>query len=89
MLENFWNGAKSYQEFISFNGRGFDVPFLMIRSAIHKIIPSKDLMHGRYLYQQLSNAKHIDLFDQLTFYWSYASQRRSSSLESCFWNKKS
>ena len=68
MLENFWNGAKSYQEFISFNGRGFDVPFLMIRSAIHKIIPSKDLMHGRYLYQQLSNAKHIDLFDQLTFY---------------------
>ena len=68
MLENFWNGAKSYQEFISFNGRGFDMPFLMIRSAIHKIRPSKDMMRGRYLYQQLSNARHIDLFDQLSFY---------------------
>lgn len=70
MLENFWNGAKSYQEFISFNGRTFDVPFLMIRSAIHGIRPSKDLMHGRYLYQQLADAKHIDLLDQLTFYGS-------------------
>ena len=68
MLENFWNGAKSYQEFISFNGRGFDVPFLMIRSAIHGIRPSKDLMHGRYLYQQFGDAKHIDLLDQLSFY---------------------
>lgn len=68
MLENFWNGAKSYQEFVSFNGRGFDVPFLMVRSAVHNIRPSKDLMHGRYLYQQLNDAKHIDLLDQLSFY---------------------
>lgn len=70
MLQNFWNGAKNYQEFVSFNGRGFDVPFLMVRSAIHNIRPSKDLMHGRYLYQQLNDAKHIDLLDQLTFYGS-------------------
>lgn len=70
MLESFWNGAKSYQEFISFNGRTFDVPFLMIRSAIHGIRPSKDLMRGRYLYQQLADARHIDLLDQLTFYGS-------------------
>jgi len=70
MLENFWNGAQSYSEFISFNGRVFDVPFLMIRSAIHGIRPSKDLMRGRYLYQQLENARHIDLFDQMTFYGS-------------------
>jgi len=68
MLENFWSGAKNYQEFVSFNGRCFDVPFLMIRSAIHGIRPTKDLMHGRYLYQQLPEARHIDLLDQLTFY---------------------
>lgn len=68
MLENFWNGANNYQEFISFNGRVFDVPFLMIRSAIHGIRPSKDLMRGRYLYQQRDDAQHIDLLDQLTFY---------------------
>ena len=77
MLENFWNGAKHYDEFISFNGRGFDVPFLMIRSAIHGIRPSKDLMRGRYLYQQDPKAKHIDLLDQLTF---YGAVRRKGSL---------
>ena len=70
MLQSFWDGAKNYQEFVSFNGRGFDVPFLMVRSAIHNIRPSKDLMHGRYLYQQLNDSKHIDLLDQLTFYGS-------------------
>lgn len=68
MLENFWNGAKNYQEFISFNGRSFDVPFLMIRSAVHKIRPSKDLMSNRYLSSQKFDSKHIDLLDQLTFY---------------------
>lgn len=76
MLENFWQGAQNYDEFISFNGRGFDVPFLAIRSAIHKIKPSKDLMRGRYLYQQSPSAMHIDLYDQLGFYG--ASSRRGS-----------
>lgn len=68
MLHNFWLGARKYQEFISFNGRVFDAPFLMIRSAIHGLRPTKDLMRGRYLYQQLEKAKHIDLLEQLTFY---------------------
>lgn len=68
MLEKFWNIAQAYQEFISFNGRVFDVPFLMVRSAIHGVRPTKDLMRGRYLYQQTPDARHIDLLDQLTFY---------------------
>ncbi|OGF74125.1 hypothetical protein A2W48_02165 [Candidatus Giovannonibacteria bacterium RIFCSPHIGHO2_12_44_12] len=68
MLESFWAGAKNYSEFVTFNGRGFDVPFLMIRSAINKIKPSKDLMANRYLGSQPAGAKHIDLQDQLTFY---------------------
>lgn len=68
MIENFWNGAVNYTEFITFNGRGFDVPFLMIRSAIHKIKPSKDLMSNRYIGSQKFGALHIDLQDQLTFY---------------------
>lgn len=70
MLENFWKGAEKYNEFITFNGRAFDAPFLMIRSAIHKIRPSKDLMSNRYLNSQKFEAKHIDLLDQLTFYGS-------------------
>jgi len=76
MLEKFWELAKKYDEFISFNGRGFDAPFMMIRSAIHKIKPSRNLMDGRYLYQQKS-AVHVDLQDQLCF---YGSVRRKGSL---------
>lgn len=67
MLEKFWQGAKEYGEFIGFNSRGFDVPFLAIRSAICGVMPTKNLMEGRYLYQQ-RDARHIDLQDQLTFY---------------------
>ena len=68
MLQKFWEGATKYQHFITFNGRGFDAPFLMVRSAVHGIRPTKDLMRGRYLYQHSPDAVHIDLQDQLTFY---------------------
>ncbi|MBI4086725.1 ribonuclease H-like domain-containing protein [Candidatus Kaiserbacteria bacterium] len=67
MLEDFWAGAKAYDAFVTFNGRGFDVPFLLLRSAILGVKPTRDLMDGRYLYQQ-KGAKHIDLADQLSFY---------------------
>ena len=76
MLRSFWEGAKNYLEFISFNGRVFDVPFLMTRSAIYGIRPTKNLMEGRYLYQQRS-ARHVDLQDQLTF---YGTTRKKGSL---------
>ncbi|MEK7069851.1 MAG: ribonuclease H-like domain-containing protein [Patescibacteria group bacterium] len=68
MLENFWKGVEKYNEFITFNGRGFDAPFLAVRSAVHKIKATKDLMSNRYLNSQKFGATHIDLFDQLTFY---------------------
>lgn len=67
MLTNFWEGAKKYQEFVSFNGRSFDVPWLLIRSAVHKVKPTIDLMANRYLNYQ-GRVKHIDLQDQLSFY---------------------
>lgn len=68
MLQKFWELASRYQVFVTFNGRGFDVPFIMIRSAIHGIRPTKDLMRGRYLYQNNPEALHIDLYEQLSFY---------------------
>lgn len=77
MLQRFWETARHYQRFVSFNGRGLDAPFLLIRSAIHGIRPSKDLMRARYLYQQHPEAVHIDLLDQLTF---YGATRRKGSL---------
>ncbi len=70
ILQRFWDAIKGYDQFITFNGRGFDCPFIMIRSAVHRIKPSRDLMPNRY------NGTHIDLLDQLTFYG--ASRRRFS-----------
>lgn len=77
MLREFWKIADKYEHFITFNGRTFDVPFLMIRSAVHGVRSSKDLMRGRYLYQQDPRAVHIDLLDQLSF---YGALRRKGSL---------
>lgn len=68
MLIHFWEGAKKYDEFISFNGRAFDAPFLIIRSAYHKVRPSENLMSNRYLESQRHGVKHVDLLDQLNFY---------------------
>jgi 3'-5' exonuclease len=67
MLEKFWEITRQYQEFISFNGRSFDVPFMMLRSAINKVRPSKNLMGNRYLDRQQDGSLHIDLFDQFNF----------------------
>lgn len=81
MLEQFWNIAKQYQEFVTFNGRAFDGPFLMIRSAYHSVRPSKNLSESRYLYQQ-KTCVHIDLADQLTF---QGNLRKKGSLH--LWSK--
>ncbi len=68
ILLSFWEAAKDYDEFISFNGRAFDAPFMVVRSAYHKIRPSINLMPNRYLESQKFGVKHIDLLDQLCFY---------------------
>lgn len=68
ILEEFWKIADLYTYFISYNGRGFDAPFLMVRSAILGVRPSKNLLSNRYLSSQIYSAQHIDLQDQLTFY---------------------
>lgn len=71
MLEKFWELSLRYKTFVSFNGRCFDVPFLMIRSAIHKIKPTKNLLSNRYLASQKYDSQHVDLLDQLSFYGSF------------------
>lgn len=75
ILEKFWEIARNYHSFVTFNGRTFDAPFLMIRSAAHGVRPSRNIMPPRYLSQQKYGPQHIDLADQLTF---YGSTRRSS-----------
>ncbi len=67
MLREFWEGAKHYNTFVTFNGRTFDVPFLVHRSVIHEVRPTKNLLEGRYPSQQRS-CRHFDLQDELTFF---------------------
>lgn len=71
ILRRFWEAVKHYDKIITFNGRGFDAPFIMLRSAVHKIKPTKELMPNRY------NLSHTDLIDLLTF---YGAVRRKFSL---------
>jgi DNA polymerase elongation subunit (family B) len=66
MLEDFWKILVHYNwpTLISFNGRMFDAPFLMMRSAVHHIRPPYNLMAGT----KFNYPNHIDLIDELTFY---------------------
>jgi len=77
MLQKFWSIAEKYDTFVTFNGRQFDVPFLMVRSALQGIRPTKNLLSNRYLNSQTKGSRHIDLFDQFTF---YGAMRRKGSL---------
>lgn len=63
MLILFWDYIKQFETVITFNGRKFDIPFLLLRSALNGIRPTRDLMGYRY-----EHKKHCDLLDQLSFY---------------------
>ena len=63
ILKEFWAKMRDCNQIVTFNGRGFDCPFIMVRSAINKVRPTKNLMPYRYDYKF-----HLDLLDQLTFY---------------------
>lgn len=77
MLENFWKGAAKYDTFVTYNGRTFDIPFIMVRSAIHDVRPTKNLMSNRYVSMQRDGI-HLDLKDQLNFYGAVDYRRHGS-----------
>lgn len=63
ILKSFWDVIPKYDQFITFNGRSFDCPFLMIRSAMLHVKPSRNLIPYRY-----ESKIHCDLLEQMTFY---------------------
>jgi len=64
LLTSFWEVAKHYEEVVTFNGRGFDVPFIYLRSALlNTPISLKDWLGYRF-----QTEPHCDLAEQLTFY---------------------
>ena len=64
LLTAFWEVAKHYDEVVTFNGRGFDVPFLYLRSALANVPISKK----NWLGYRFATEPHCDLAEQLTFY---------------------
>ncbi|MFT7485944.1 MAG: hypothetical protein ACI9F9_001796 [Candidatus Paceibacteria bacterium] len=69
LLDMFWskvagpgNGAKP-PELVTYNGRGYDGPVLMVRSAQLGVIPTRTLVPNRY-----ATDDHCDLMDVLTFF---------------------
>jgi DNA polymerase elongation subunit (family B) len=63
IVQSFWEDIPKYTQFVTFNGRGFDCPFLLLRSAILGIKPTRNLMPYRF-----DSSGHCDLLEQLTFY---------------------
>lgn len=64
LLAAFWDVARRYDHIVTFNGRGFDVPFLYLRSALLNVpISRRDWLGYRY-----QTEPHCDLAEQLTFY---------------------
>ena len=64
LLTAFWDVARHYDTIATFNGRGFDVPFIYLRSALLNVpISRKDWLGYRF-----QTEPHCDLAEQFTFY---------------------
>lgn len=66
ILEDFWDGARSYDTFVTFNGRSFVFPFLYHRSIINGVKPSIEISMKRYVNSQ-TLPYHVDLLEEFTF----------------------
>jgi hypothetical protein len=71
ILEKFWRTLGFYDQIVTFNGRSFDGPFLMVRSAVNGIRSGRNLVPYRY------GDDHIDLYDRLGY---FGAVRRTMSL---------
>jgi 3'-5' exonuclease len=66
LIKRFWRivKEKNYNLFVTFNGREFDCPFLMLRSVILGLKPGYHLMKGTdFNFRDY----HIDLLKEFTF----------------------
>ncbi|MHC4078700.1 MAG: ribonuclease H-like domain-containing protein [Planctomycetota bacterium] len=61
LLRAFWVLANAATTVVSFNGRGFDVPFLVTRSLVHEIPARVDLLSNRFALRP-----HLDLYQVMT-----------------------
>lgn len=68
LLEAFWEKVGPVQgrgkpQLVTYNGRGYDGPILMVRSAQLGVAPTRQLVPNRY-----ATEDHCDLLDAFTFF---------------------
>ncbi len=78
MLIEFWKQAQDWGTVVTYNGRGYDGPVLMTRSAMLDVAPSRNLTGYRY-----SIKDHCDLMEVLNF---FGAARESYSLD--YWCRR-
>lgn len=78
ILAEFWSLAAGWGTVVTYNGRGYDGPVLMIRSAMLGIAPARNLLGYRY-----SIKDHCDLMEVLHF---HGAQRRTYTLD--YWCRR-
>jgi len=62
-LGEFWKAMRRFHRFVTFNGRGFDGPFLMLRSAALGVTVTRNLVGYRYAIRP-----HTDLLEVISFF---------------------
>ena len=78
LLEEFWKLAQTWGSVVTYNGRAYDGPVLMTRSAMLGVAPSRQLCGYRYRVTD-----HCDLLDLLNF---QGAARESYSLD--YWCRR-
>ncbi|HEX9793598.1 MAG TPA: ribonuclease H-like domain-containing protein [Planctomycetota bacterium] len=78
LLEEFWKLAADWGTVVTYNGRAYDGPVLLTRSAMLGVTPSRMLAGYRY-----SVREHCDLLEVLNF---YGAARESFSLD--YWCRR-
>ncbi|HLS89231.1 MAG TPA: hypothetical protein VK008_06355 [Sphingobacteriaceae bacterium] len=64
ILKEFWRYVRDHAgTLISYNGRAFDGPFLMLRSVLLGVAPTRNLVPYRYSFKD-----HCDLAEVVTFF---------------------
>lgn len=76
ILQKFWDFFEGDARFITFNGRQFDGPFLMIRSAVNGLVPKRDLVGYRYGFHP-----NCDLREALNFFGTTNSRQFKFNLD--------
>ncbi|MEQ8767047.1 MAG: ribonuclease H-like domain-containing protein [Planctomycetota bacterium] len=61
LLEKFYEIIGQYRRYITYNGKYFDVPFLLARSAVHRIVPRPYPVTRRF-----SLFPHLDLCELMS-----------------------